>query len=126
MSSIDISCLGDCLVDMTESEEGAFTHVVVSRFPLPEGLSASAADLLVRLPRGFPDATPDMFWLDPAVRRASGEEVPGTSVQQTFDDRNWQRWSRHIGSLWRAGIDSLDTYIAYIRSCLVAAARGEA
>ena len=109
---------------VTEAEDGAFTHVVVSEFPLPDGLSANATDLLIRLPQGFPDATPDMFWVDPAIQLVSGDSIPGTEVEESYDGRVWQRWSRHIGSGWRAGIDDLDTYIGYIRSCLGTAAKG--
>ncbi len=99
-----------------EEADGAFTTVTITGFPLPDGLQPAVSDLLIRLPPGFPDAAPDMFWLNPAVS-TSGGAVPGTESREVYLGRTWQRWSRHIGSQWRPGIDDLATYIAYIRRC---------
>ncbi len=110
-------------LDHTVQAEGAFLAVVVTGFPTPAGLTPVASDLLIRLPPGFPDAGPDMFWLSPGVTTAAGGVIPGTEQTENYLGRQWQRWSRHIGGQWRPGIDNLDTYLAYIRRCLAQAAQ---
>jgi hypothetical protein len=102
--------------------EDGFIVVTIEQFPVPPGLQPSATALLVRLPPGFPDAAPDMFWADPPVRAVGGAAIPGTEATQAFGTRTWQRWSRHIQGQWRPGIDNLATYLAYIRRCLLDAA----
>jgi hypothetical protein len=96
---------------------GGFTMVQIQDYPLGEGLSPDTVTILLRLPAGFPDVYPDMFWVDPPVRLASGATIRGTEVTETHLDRQWQRWSRHVIGNWRPGIDNLSTYLAYIRRC---------
>ena len=96
-----------------------FIAVTVESVKLSAGLAPSTSTMLIRLPPGFPDAGPDMFYFDPPVRLDNGGVVPGTEVTWTDPrGRVWQRWSRHIGRQWRPGIDNLATYLAYIRRCL--------
>lgn len=106
-------------LEFAVEEDALGTHVIIRNYVLPEGLAPRMADLLVTLPPGFPDAAPDMFWLTPNVTKASGAAVAGTEAVHTRGDRSWQRWSRHIGSQWRAGIDDLRSYVRYINRCLV-------
>lgn len=96
-----------------------FVNVVLADFPSP-GLDRSEVDLLLRLPIGFPDAAPDMFWVSPALT-AKGAVIPGTEVSESHVSRTWQRWSRHIGGQWRPGVDNLETYLAYVRRALAIA-----
>ena len=96
-----------------------FVNVVLTDFPI-QGLDRSEADLLLRLPIGFPDATPDMFWVSPTLT-AKGAAIPGTEVIENHVGRAWQRWSRHIGGQWRPGVDNLETYLAYVRRALAIA-----
>lgn len=96
-----------------------FVNLVLAEFPTP-GLDQQAVDLLLRLPIGFPDATPDMFWVSPSLT-FNGSSIPGTEVIETYLGRSWQRWSRHIGGQWRPGVDNLETYLAYVRRALALA-----
>ena len=96
-----------------------FVNLILPGFQTP-GLDQGSADLLLRLPFGFPDATPDMFWISPALT-ANGVAIPGTEVSETHVGRTWQRWSRHIGGQWRPGVDNLETYLAYVRRALAIA-----
>ncbi|MFP1155601.1 E2/UBC family protein [Mycobacterium sherrisii] len=102
--------------------DGGFANVVLDNFSTAAGLSPAAVDLLLRLPFGFPDAAPDMFWLAPNVTKDDGGQIPGTEVTETWVNRPWQRWSRHIAQQWRPGVDNLETYLAYVRRCLRQAA----
>jgi hypothetical protein len=98
--------------------EAEMVCVVVDAYELPGGLSAGRADLLLRLPKGFPDAAPDMFWLDPALKTAASGVIAGTELIETYLGRSWQRWSRHFGPLWRPGIDDMASLLAIVRRCL--------
>jgi hypothetical protein len=97
--------------------------VVVKDFPLPAGLSAACADLLVRLPGTWPDGQPDMFWVDPAVRRTSdGCEPPQAESREQHLGRTWQRFSRHLApGAWRPS-DNLETWMTVVRHELKKAA----
>ena len=102
----------------TTQLEPGFVNVVISGYPTGAGLQPERTDILVRLPLGFPDTTPDMFWCDPPVSTTTGGTIPGTEARETYAGRTWQRWSRHIQGQWRPGIDNLGTYLAYIRRCV--------
>ena len=102
--------------------DGGFVAVVLKDVAMPTGIDPRVSSLLLRLPPGFPDAAPDMFWLDPPVKGPEGRAIPGTESMQSFLGRTWQRWSRHIQHQWRPGVDGLGTYLAYVRRCLNQAA----
>lgn len=101
--------------------DGLTICVVISGWEMPPGLQPEVADVLVRLPQGFPDTAPDMFWLSPRVT-AGGRPVPGTDATETYLGRSWQRWSRHFGGTWRRGVDDLASLLAIVRRCLADAA----
>jgi hypothetical protein len=100
------------------SWQNGFTLLQIRDYPTGEGLAPDRVTLLLRLPAGFPDVHPDMFWVDPPLHAASGGMIAGTQVQETHLGRSWQRWSRHVIGNWRPGIDNLSTYLAYVRRCL--------
>ena len=99
--------------------EGDLLNLIIFDYELPTGYELTVVDLLIRLPGGFPDAAPDMFWFDPPVRYPGGAEPPGATERGDFAGRTWQRWSRHLsGAEWRPGIDNLQTYLRFIRTNL--------
>ncbi|MGH1564561.1 E2/UBC family protein [Mumia sp. DW29H23] len=100
------------------SGDGGMTNLVLKNFAVAPGLSTDRVDLLLRLPLGFPDAAPDMFWVSPSLKTEAGIPIAGTEMLEPYVGRNWQRWSRHIAQHWRPGIDNLETYLAYVRQCL--------
>lgn len=102
--------------------ESGMVCVTIHNYPLASGLTPESNDLLVRLPPGFPDIAPDMFWFAQPVTRADGTGIPATTVTETHIGRSWQRWSRHIAGHWRPGTDDLRSYMAYIRNCTTMAA----
>jgi hypothetical protein len=95
--------------------EDGMTCLIFTEWPLPTGFTAGGSDLLVRLPAGYPDIAPDMWWFAPAVIRADRGEIPQTQVTEQHVSRTWQRWSRHFSAgQWKAGVDSLETFLALI------------
>lgn len=118
----DAAVLDDLGVRYDVQADGPFAAIVIAEFRLPAGLQPECVDLLIRLPPGFPDAAPDMFWTGTKVLTSAGGIIAGTEAQETYLNRTWQRWSRHISGQWRPGVDNLGTYLAYIRRCLDQAA----
>jgi hypothetical protein len=114
----DQQFLADSALNYTVTVDGQFADMVITGFSTAPGLSLDTVDLLIRLPFGFPDAAPDMFWVMPNLSMATGQPIPGTEMTEAIVDRVWQRWSRHIAGQWRPGVDNLETYLAYIRRCL--------
>ena len=97
-------------------QEHGMTCVILSQWKLPEACDVASSDLLVRLPTGYPDVPPDMWWFDPPVRRRDGQQIPATQVVEQYLGRSWQRWSRHFqAGQWQSGIDGLESYLALIR-----------
>jgi hypothetical protein len=106
-------------------EVGNEVHVLLPSFTFPDAYNPRSADLLVRLPAGYPDAKPDMFWTNPGVRLVSGawptrcehHELPGSGDGvEVYNKIAWQRWSRHSNPAdWRSGVDGLRNYIGTIK-----------
>lgn len=109
--------------DATVDVEDGMTCVVMPSFELPAGYTDQHVDLLLRLGAGYPDVPPDMWWFSPAVTRVDGREIPATQVSQTVLGRAWQRWSRHFDAgVWLSGTDTLESYVALVRTQLIEAA----
>lgn len=98
--------------------EAGMIALVISGWKVPAGYEPAETDLLVRLPAGFPDAAPDMYWCDPPVRLAgSGAFPPAADLMEQHLGRQWQRFSRHLpAGAWQPGRDSLESYLALIRT----------
>jgi hypothetical protein len=96
--------------------DGGGTNVVIQQFELPAGFAPQQTSLLLKLPPNFPDAAPDMFWVNPHVKLTSTNAVPVNADQFEIhtDGQQWQRFSRHLKSPWRPGIDDLDSWLATI------------
>ena len=120
LPALDTAFLTERCVEYSISVEGGMICVVVHRWRLPTGYNVQEADLLVRLPMGYPDVPPDMWWLSPAVLRADGCKIPATQVTEHHLGRSWQRWSRHLGAeQWRSGVDGIGSFFALIREELI-------
>lgn len=98
--------------------EAGMIAVVIKDWPVPAGYEPRQVELLVRLPPGFPDAAPDMYWCDPPVRLAGTGAYPqAADLFEPHLGRQWQRFSRHLpGGAWQPGRDSLESYLALIRT----------
>jgi hypothetical protein len=110
----------------TVTRIGTEIHVLFKNYQFPAGLYVPAqADLLVRLIPPYPNASPDMFWTSPTLRRSDGQMPQGCEVMQVpapggheafYDGVNWQRWSRHPDQgQWRKDIDGLRSYMGSIK-----------
>ncbi len=86
-------------------------RIYIREFLLPDAYSPRVTDLLIRLPLGYPQTNPDMFWTKPDVRLVSGA-FPNRADYHDPTADNWQRWSRHGN--WRPGIDDLRSKLASV------------
>jgi len=109
-----------------EVVEGGMLCVVVRSYPLPNGYQPDVTDLLLRLPPGYPDVAPDMFWCNPPVKLISTGTYPqAADLMEQHLGRTWQRFSRHLApGVWRSGTDHLDSYLSLIRRNLDQTAKG--
>jgi hypothetical protein len=91
-----------------------WTFLVISDFALPTGFQPDHVRLLVKLPPTFPDAAPDMFWVQPPVKTPNGSLPRATSIEHVLG-ADWQRFSWHlVGGTWKAGVSTLRDYIRCI------------
>lgn len=94
-------------------------NIVFHKFALPEKYIPREIDLLVRQFPGYPETGMDMFWSRPDVLLSETKQKPQAADQyETHLGQQWQRWSRH--TVWRAGIDTLETFFRSIREHLKA------
>ena len=113
----DVSYLSGLSIEFDVRAEGGMTCVVLRGWSLPSGFNRSSSDLLVRLPGGYPDVAPDMWWFSPPVHTESGTSLPNTETTEHHLGCNWQRWSRHLQpGQWQSGVDGLESYVALIRN----------
>lgn len=95
---------------------GGWTFVVISNYELPAGFAPNRVDLLVKLPPGFPDAAPDMFWVRPEVRAPNGT-VPKSTSPEHLLGKSWQRFSWHLApGAWKPGVSELRDFLRCIYS----------
>jgi hypothetical protein len=98
-------------------EDGAWINLVISTFPLGEGYTKASSALLIRVQRTYPDAGPDMFWLDVGVMLASGGVPQAAQAIETHSGKQWRRFSWHR-TTWNPSVDNLHGYLEFIRKRL--------
>ena len=106
-----------------EVVDGGNRGLVLNDFSLPEcKFQVCAANVLILLPPGYPDSSPDMFYVLPWLTLASSGTYPRQADQPlVFNSDKWQRWSRH-SSEWRPGVDGIGTMIRRVNRALQEAA----
>lgn len=104
---------------------GSEIHVLLPDFTFPATYTPTSVQLLIRLPAGYPNAAPDMFWTKPDVTLTSGafpeacahKEVPGSGKGvEVYEGVQWQRWSRHFHGGWVVGRHGLRSFVAAIKT----------
>lgn len=100
------------------SQPGGWSFLVIASYPLPAGFQPATVDLLIKLPPGFPDAQPDMFWVYPTVKAASGS-LPRATCIESLLDKQWQRFSWHLAAgAWQPGVSTLRDFMRCISARL--------
>jgi hypothetical protein len=114
---IDPEEVGSAPFELIDQPDG-WTFLVLTDFQLPDGFVPRTAQVLVKLPPLFPEASPDMFWMNPPVHLTNGVAPHGTSPELLLGD-NWQRFSWHLNpGVWRPGVSTLRDFLRCIRGRL--------
>ncbi len=101
--------------DLEVIEDSDFINLIFRDFPLGALFSVPSSKLLLRVPKIYPEAGPDMFYTDPAVRLANGELPKNTESVETFVGTNWRRFSWHRQQPWHPIADNMHSCIEFIR-----------
>jgi hypothetical protein len=97
------------------SQPDGWTFLVIPEYAVPDAFSPGLVQLLVKLPPTFPDAAPDMFWVNPQVRTPAGAPQ-GTSIESLLGGQ-WQRFSWHLlPGAWQPGTSTLRDFMRCIRA----------
>lgn len=110
------------LVFREVTEPNGQRGLILGPLPLPAGkFTASAAEVLILLPTGYPDTAPDMFYTNPWLKLLPDNRDPkATSVALQFEGKTWQRWSRH-NNTWRPGKDGIWTMLKRVETAIAEA-----
>src|SRR5437667_11064415 len=96
------------------TEEADAISIVVGTFSVGEGFNQPTTNLLLRVPRTYPDAGPDMFWTSPELLLATGSVPQAAESMENYLGRQWRRFSWHKAA-WNPRIDNLHGYLEFIR-----------
>ncbi|MCS6920061.1 MAG: hypothetical protein NZM28_09850 [Fimbriimonadales bacterium] len=69
-----------------DDEDGSW--VVIKDFPLPPGYNYERTDVLILLPRNYPQTPPDWFYVDDNLRLADGRKPSHVFYGETGHDPN--------------------------------------
>lgn len=104
--------------EITEANQNG---LIIRNWILPsDRFNLEASDLLILIPQGYPDIKPDMWYFNPAILLSPlNENARQTQCNITFNEKMWQRWSRHFpANEWRSGIDGIHTYLKKVQIAL--------
>ena len=96
------------------TEDSDYINLVLPKFPLGEGFNVPDSDLLIRVQRMYPEAKPDMFWVDATVLLAGGQIPQAAESVELYAGRKWRRFSWHCQH-WNPSIDNMHSYLEFIR-----------
>jgi hypothetical protein len=95
-------------------EDAEVVNLLFRDFPVGEGFNVPACDLLIRIPRSYPDAGPDMFWTTPELALSDGRVPQSAESVEVYLGRQWRRFSWHR-SHWNSSLDNIHGYLEFVR-----------
>jgi hypothetical protein len=101
-------------------EEAELINLIFLGFAIGDGYTVAHSDLLLRVPRSYADAGPDMFWTIPEVLLANGQVPQAADSKELHVGREWRRfsWHRPQSSPWNPNVDNLQSNLEFIRKRL--------
>ncbi len=100
-------------------EESGFISVILNNMPTtPLFYNQPTTDILVRVPRMYPEAGPDMFWTEPDLLLVDGRIPANADVLEHYCGRQWRRFSWHRQAAWNPAMDWLGTHVELVRQRL--------
>lgn len=104
-----------------EKIEGNQNGLIIRNWLLPKDkYNVEQSDLLIIIPKGYPDVRPDMWYFYPAILlKPNNQPARQTQCSISFEGKSWQRWSRHLqASEWRSDADGIHTYLQKVINAL--------
>jgi hypothetical protein len=98
-------------------EDYDLINLIVRDFPTGGAFNLSHCDLLLRIPRSYPDSGPDMFWTNHELVLTNGTCPHCASAIEDYLGQRWRRFSWHWNS-WNSPRDNLHGYLEFVRQCL--------
>ena len=95
-------------------EDPDIINVVLESVPTSSLFNNPTTTVLIRVPKAYPDAGPDMFWTDPGLLLADGTVASASDAMENYAERSWRRFSWHHQS-WNPNHDDLVTYVEFVR-----------
>lgn len=108
----------------TVKENNRFWYILHD-YKTPPGYTPETVSVAFMVPPSYPSTQIDMVYFYPQLQRVDGQ-APRALSSHSFDNKSWQRWSRHRPSPndWQDGVDYLGTHLTYIESALITEAGG--
>lgn len=95
-------------------EEPDWINVLIHDVPTSELYSAPTTLVLIRVPRAFADAGPDMFFTPVALTLKGGGEPASASGRIQAAGREWRQFSWHHNR-WNGSKENLRSYLTFVR-----------
>lgn len=109
-------------------EEPLVINLIIRNFPTSNLYTKPTTNILLRVPRSYPDAGLDMFWTDTDLILKTGAVPNGASQVEQYPpldevvelkSKLWRRFSWHpqyaSGSRWNPNLDNLISYIEFVK-----------
>ena len=97
-------------------KEGDVLRVIIYSYPIPPGYNLTEADIYIRLSDHYPDNELDMIYVCPGLSLQNGRAIAKLS-NDNFDNRVWQRWSRHRvnkAQAWDPALDGIQSHLVLV------------
>lgn len=94
------------------------TLLIIKDYSISSMFDLDKTDVLIRIPKGYPTAQLDMFWVRPYVKIKSTNNYPpaANDFGSSFLGDKWQRFSRHY--TWKPTYD-LSKHLSVVKEVLV-------
>jgi hypothetical protein len=102
---------GDLEIDLIDRD--GLANLILRSWPIPPSMNKDKSDVLLRIPLGYPNARPDMFWTDEDLLLKDGRVPRSADSIEEILDRRWRRFSWHLQA-WNPGRDNIRTYLEFI------------
>lgn len=90
--------------------------LIIKNYEVSSAYDKEYVDVLIQIPKGYPNTQLDMFWVYPYVKfKNNGCYPPQADYFQDILDRKWQRFSRHYK--WKP-IYNLSTHMNLVRDVI--------
>lgn len=99
--------------------EAGARRIVIYDYPVPAGYNQAKVALHLRLEPAYPDTQIDMVYFHPDLSRLDQKPI-GALAMEPFDNKNWQRWSRHrtAENPWVPGEDNIERHLLLVDNWL--------